>query len=114
MIVFISFVVLFCFLCYWFFYDIQHIKGQELIAESTSPNGEYTVYAYCNSGGATVDYSVLGVARNNKTGRTRNIYWKYHRDDANIEWISEQVVSINGIELDVNKDAYDYRHPNSR
>ncbi len=97
----------------WVFWqsDIQHVKGQELIAESESPEGTYTVYAYLNNGGATTSFSVLGTVKNNRTGKTRNIYWNYHCDSAKIEWISDQVVSINSVKLDVTTDAYDYRKP---
>ncbi len=99
---------------YWAFYDIQRLEGQELISESISPNGEYTIYAYRNGGGATTGNAVLCTLKNNYTGKKRNIYWNYRCTNANIEWISDQLVSINTIELDVKKDKYDYRHPKRR
>ena len=101
-------------LVYWAFYDIQRINGQELISENISPNGEYTIYAYRNSGGATTGYAVLCTLKNNHTGKKRNMYWNYRCTNANIEWISDQLVSINTVELDVKKDKYDYRHPKRR
>ncbi len=94
---------------YWAFFDIQRIDGQEVITVSNSPDSSYTVTAYLNNGGATTDYAVLCSVKNNKTGKERNIYWNYHCSTADIQWLDDKTVSINGIELDVTKDKYDYR-----
>ncbi len=94
---------------YWAFFDIQQIDGQELITTSDSPDSSYTITAYLNNGGATTDYAVLCVVKNNKTEKVRNIYWNYHCSTAAIEWVDDKTVIINGIELDVTKDLYDYR-----
>lgn len=94
----------------WAFFDIQRIKGQELIKEVSSPDGNYTISVYLNNGGATTDYAVLCTAKNNQTNKEKNIYWNYHCTGAKIEWNSEDTVTINGIELNVNKDTYDYRN----
>lgn len=94
----------------WAFFDIQRIDGQELIKEVSSPDGNYTISAYLNNGGATTDYAVLCSVRNNKTNKEKNIYWNYHCTTADIDWISENTVIINGVELNVDKDTYDYRN----
>ena len=94
---------------YWAFFDIQRLDGQEVITVSDSPDSSYTVTAYLNNGGATTDYAVLCAVKNNKTGKERNIYWNYHCSTADIQWLDDKTVSINGIELDVTKDKYDYR-----
>ena len=94
---------------YWAFFDIQRIDGQEIITTSDSPDASYTVTAYLNSGGATTDYAVLCSVKNNKTRKERNIYWNYHCQNADIQWLDNKTVSINGVELDVIKDLYDYR-----
>jgi len=52
--------------------------------------------------------------KNIHTGKNRNKYWNYRCTNANIEWTSDQLVSINTVELDVKKDKYDYRHPKIR
>lgn len=44
---------------YWVFFDWSRFK-QELIAESTSPNGTYTVNAYLSNTHATTPYTILG------------------------------------------------------
>ena len=94
---------------HWAFFDIQRIDGQELLKEATSPDGKYTVSAYLNNGGATTDYAVLCSVRNNKTEKEKNIYWNYHCSEAEIKWTDDDTVIINGVELDVTKDTYDYR-----
>ena len=98
------------FVVYRAFFDIQHIDGQEKIAESISPDGKYTVTAYVNDGGATTGYAVLCTAENNKTGRERNIYWEYHCKEADMQWKDDRTIVINGVQLDVKKDSYDYRN----
>lgn len=95
---------------HWAFFDIQRIEGQEVIEEVLSPNDNYTITAYLNNGGATSDYAVLCSVTDNQTGKERNIYWQYHCSEAEIEWKDEKTVIINGVELDVLKDSYDYRN----
>lgn len=94
---------------YWAFYDIQRIVGQKYITELTSPNGEYTVTAYLNDGGATTGYAVLGELKNNNSGKTKNIYWKYNCENAEISWINNETIKINGIQLNIKNEIYDFR-----
>lgn len=109
-IVFLLIISMFGYGFYWAFYDIQRLEGQEVIQEVPSPNDTYTITAYLNNGGATTDYAVLCSVKNNSTGKEKNIYWQYHCEEADIIWLDEQTVQINGVELNVKKDTYDYRH----
>ena len=102
-------IVLLFYAVYWAFFDIQHIKGQDYLRASTSPDKKYTITAYLNNGGATTSYAVLCTVKNNKTGKKKNIYWQYRCENAEIIWKSDEIVIINGIELNVSKDTYDYR-----
>ena len=95
---------------YWAFYDIQRLDGQEVIQKVFSPDNTYTITAYLNDGGATTSYAVLCSVTNNNTGKEKNIYWQYRCTEANIVWLDEDTVQINGIELNVKRDTYDYRH----
>ena len=45
-----------------------------------------------------------------KPKKEKNIYWNYHCTEAKIEWSDEDTVIINGIELNVTNDTYDYRN----
>lgn len=109
-IVFLIIIAFLIYGVYWAFFDIQRIEGQEMIEEVISPNDNYTITAYLNNGGATTDYAVLCSVIDNQTGKERNIYWQYHCSEAEIEWQDEQTVIINGVELNVLKDSYDYRN----
>jgi hypothetical protein len=93
----------------WSFFNIQRINGQKYLTESTSPNGTYTVTAYLNNGGATTGYAVLGTLKNNKNGKNKNIYWQYRCEKAEMEWLNDETIKINGIELNVKNEIYDYR-----
>jgi len=93
----------------WAFFDIQRINGQKYLDELTSPNGTYTVTTYLNNGGATTNYAVLGTLNNNINGKTKNIYWQYRCEKSEMEWLNDEIIKINGVELNVKSDVYDYR-----
>ncbi len=89
--------------------EIQEIKGQELLNESTSPDGTYTIYSYLNNGGDTIQYSVLCSVKNNNTGEERNIYWNHDCANTNIQWVDNETAVINGTVVNVVNDHFDYR-----
>lgn len=110
--IFIIITIMVCGVAYvinWAFFDIQRINGQKYLTESSSPNGTYTVTAYLNNGGATTSYSVLGILKNNKNGKIKNIYWQYRCEKAEIEWLNDESIRINGVELNVKNEIHDYR-----
>lgn len=94
---------------YWVFFDWNRFKD-ELINQSTSPNGTYTVNAYLSNGGATVSYTVLGeLVFNKENKRSKKIYWQYREENAKIEWIDDNTVIINNVQLKLPNETYDYR-----
>ena len=94
---------------HWAFFDIQRLSGQEVIVASDSPDGQYTVTAYRNNGGATTGYAVLATVVDNDNQKSRNFYWQDNCEEASIIWIDETTVEINGVSLSVWKDTHDYR-----
>ena len=98
------------FLIFYCFFDIAHIVGQDIISVLDSPDGNYEIVVYRNNGGATVNYTLLCAIRSTTTGKEKNIYWKYHCEDVSIQWLDDETVKIDGVELNVRKDTYDYRH----
>lgn len=81
-------------------------KG-DLISEVSSPDGTYTLKCFVSDGGATTDYAVLGELNFNKENRKpKNIYWNYHEETANINWIDKNTVVINGHQLRVPNDTF--------
>ena len=84
--------------------------SQEKILTSTSPDNTYTLEAYRVNGGATTDYSVKVYRFDNNSSKAL-IYNKYHDYNAEINWISNCVVSINDVTLDLSKnETYDWRN----
>ena len=93
---------------YWYFFiDTNHLPTGTLIASYPSPDGTFTVNVYeCESNATSANSLRAEVVTE---GKTRNIYWQYDESLYSVEWISEKVVSINGVQLDVLSDIYDWR-----
>ena len=94
---------------YWAFFDIQRYEGHEDLFSLSSPTKAYTLTAYRNNGGGNSGYAILFSITNNANGETRNIYWDGDATDADVQWLDGTTVVINGRELNVNEDVYDYR-----
>lgn len=101
-------VLLLVFLLLWCMCNRPLPEGT-LIKNSVSPNGLYQINIYLCDGGATVDQAIRAEVVIKDTGKARNIYWQYHAYDAEIKWISDELVSINDVTLNVLSDTYDYR-----
>ena len=93
----------------WHFsYDLNAVKPGDEILRSVFPSGEYAITAYLNNGGATTGFAVL--CQLEYGDHIKNIYWNYHCKEAEIVWLDDNSVIINGITLDdVEKDTYDFR-----
>lgn len=92
------------------FFNINRLPEGEFLHLTESPNGDYTVKAYVSESGATVADAVrVEVIYHQKIDKTKNIYWGYRESEAEIIWLDNDTVSINGIELDVRKEVYDWR-----
>lgn len=95
---------------YWAFFDMNRLPTGEYLTEESSPDGQYTVKAYLVNGGATTSYTVRGeLVFNEKKQKTKTIYWNDQEEEAQIEWLDEDTVVINGHTLDVPKDRFDFR-----
>ncbi|MDO7788167.1 DUF5412 domain-containing protein [Desulforamulus aquiferis] len=95
---------------YWACFDMNRLPKQVLISEVKSPDGAYTVKAYLSNGGATTSFAVLGELNYNKVAKKpKNIYWNYREDHADIKWIDNDTVIINGQKLDVPYQSFDFR-----
>ena len=83
--------------------------SREMIAQSVSPDKTYKLVAYKVNGGATVDWAVEVYIKNEK--KDKKIYDAYHEDKADIKWISNNEVSINGEKLNLDKgETFDWRY----
>lgn len=91
---------------YWIFYDTMNAPKGELVAESESPNGEYIIKAYVKGGGSTTDFTIVGQLNFNKRNKkSKEIYFHYHENTAEINWSDNDTVIINGHELNVPNDT---------
>lgn len=96
---------------YWAFFDMNRLPTGEYLTEELSPDGKYTLKAYVTNGGATTSTSVRGeLVFNDEDNKTKNIYWNYREDTANITWTDNNTVVINGHSLDVPNDKFDFRN----
>lgn len=91
-----------------FFDNMRNLPQGELIESFQSPNGSHTANAYLCNGGATVAYSIRVEVVSG--AKTRNIYWEYDEDECICEWVSEDVIRINGRNINVLYEAYDWRN----
>jgi hypothetical protein len=103
------FIGLICYGIYWAFFDMNRLPTGELIEQSNSPNGKYTVNAYVSSGGATTDFAVRAELVSNKSSKKKNIYWNYREENAYIVWIDDDTVKINGHVLRLPNEKFDFR-----
>lgn len=96
---------------YWAFFDMNRLPTGEYLTEESSPDGKYTLKAYVTNGGATTSYAVRGeLVLNEENGKTKNIYWNDREDHAEIKWIDNDTVVINGKSLNVPTEKFDYRN----
>lgn len=114
LIVLCSLIGLMCFIVFiscmnYFFFSMYHLPEGELMDTVYSPDESYIINSYLTDGGATVASSVRCEVVTVSTGQRRNIYWQYRCKTSEIVWIDETTVSINGKELNVITDSYDWR-----
>ncbi len=88
---------------------MNNLPEGELMHSISSPNGTYIINSYLVSGSATVDFCVRCEVVVISSGEKRNIYWAYRCENADVTWIDDDNVVINGIELNVLTDSYDWR-----
>ncbi|CAI6055349.1 hypothetical protein PAECIP112173_01560 [Paenibacillus sp. JJ-100] len=92
------------------YYDLERIPRGEIISESVSPDGKYTIKVMHSNAGATTSLSILCELQYNEgSNPNKTIYFQYKAEKAFISWESNEVVSINGIKLVVPDDVYDCR-----
>jgi Family of unknown function (DUF5412) len=95
---------------HWAFFDMERLPKGTVLAEQVSPDGTYTVRAYLSDMGATTSDSVVGeLIFNKEHNKAKHIYFQYKQHTAEIHWVDHDTVVINGVELDVPDEVYDWR-----
>lgn len=98
---------------WYLFENTERICASDnVITSELSPGLNYEAKAYLIENGATVGDSVLVQIIDNR-GKLKNIYWNYPCNKAEIKWKSSKIIEINSIELNVEKDVYDWRKTSS-
>jgi len=103
---FLLFIVIYVILCMTTRIGMLRLPEGEYISSLDSPDKLHTLKAYRYSGGATMDWSLRVEVVNNKTDKKLNIYYVYHEKDADMKWVDNRTVIINGIKLDIYDDYY--------
>ena len=80
-------------------------KG-ELIMSKDSHNMEYTLNGYLVSYKNKHETGIRVEVINNKTNKSKNIYWEFPQISIEILWIDDVHVDINDIVLDVERNTY--------
>ena len=89
---------------------MDNLPEGELMETICSPDGTYTINSFLVSGNATVAFCVRCEVIDNTSGEKRNIFWEYRCESADIEWFDNTTVKINGKQLNVISDSYDWRN----
>ena len=84
-------------------------QDKELISTTESIDGRYKVESYRINGGATTDYAVRCYLKGDKILGKKLIYNDYHVDSASLIWIDNDTIWINGHEIDLPDEKYDFR-----
>ena len=109
-----KFLVLVLLICTTFVFSscgaMKNLPEGTFVESYDSPNSNYTINIYLCNGGATTDFAIRGELIDNLNEEEKNIYWGYHEDEADVNWIDEENVVINGRTLNVLKDVYDFRN----
>ncbi len=94
--------------CAVLIYFMNSVADGQYIGSSVSPGKTAKINVYLVSP-ALSDDAVRCECEFIDSGRRRNVYYEYHRSDVSVEWVDEQTVIINGKELNVEGDLYDWR-----
>ncbi len=98
------------FLIYTLFYDINNISGGKFLNEVSSPNSDYALKAYLIDGGPLSSDSIrVELVYNKNKSKVKNIYFNYPENSVTMKWLDNFNVEINGKQLNINKETYDWR-----
>ena len=107
----IIFVLMITYSIYWAFFSMERLPKGDLILQTSSPNKTFEIRAYLINGGATTSYAIRAELIK-PSGHSKNIYWNYREERAEIVWLSEDRVEINGHILNLPNEKYDFRRKN--
>ena len=86
--------------------DINDVPNGDYVFTCASPNGKIELKIY------SVNLPIGDAVRVTKTvnGKTENIFWQTKTTQTDVYWLDNEVVSINGIKLEIKKgETFDSR-----
>ncbi|TFB22884.1 hypothetical protein E3U55_06495 [Filobacillus milosensis] len=99
---------------------VSGLSGNVLthIDTTDSPDGKYTVDLYLGNGGAATSYWIVGKI-DGPLWTEKQIYYEYRQDQADFEWVNDEVIEINGHQVDlgsgetftISNERHVYRNP---
>jgi hypothetical protein len=93
---------------YFLFFDISRMSGGDLISKVKSPNNKYTIACYLHQAALSSD-AVRCELQRQTYGLSQNIYWDYPVYKADLRWKDNNTVVINGHQIKVPFQTYDWR-----
>ena len=88
---------------------VYSFGGTEHLLTSFSPNMGYTLDFYAFDAGAMGSFGVRGEL-DGPFGFKKQIYYEKHAEEANIQWLTDEIVVINGHELNLkNGETFGYK-----
>lgn len=107
-IVVVAVIVLILLLYFRFFVSMYHLPEGEYLVSSASPEGRYRLNVYISETSLSAP-AIRGELEDLETQKTKNIYWDYRQETAEIEWMDQNMISINGHEFNYLTEVYDWR-----
>ena len=105
-------IVILLFIGYRLFFDLESLPEGVFISEVSSPMDEYTIKFYINETSLSSP-SLKGVLfYNEQDNQRKTIYNEYKQHEAIVEWVDNDTIIINGHQLNILEDVYDWRREN--
>jgi Na+-transporting methylmalonyl-CoA/oxaloacetate decarboxylase gamma subunit len=93
---------------YFLFFDISRMSGGKVISKVMSPNHKSTIVCYLHEAALSSD-AVRCQLQRDTYGLSRNIYWDYPVFKADVRWTDDHNVIINGHQINIAFQTYDWR-----
>ncbi|MDR3614097.1 MAG: DUF5412 family protein [Candidatus Obscuribacterales bacterium] len=90
--------------------SLDNLPNGESLGRYPSPDKHYDLVVYrCSS--TLSAHAIRGAIMNNADfiRSYKNIYWSYPAEKADVQWLDNKTVKINGVTLDVERDRFDFR-----
>lgn len=89
---------------------VYSLGGTEHLFTSYSPNMDYTLDFYAFDAGAMGSFGIRGEL-DGPLGFKKQFYYERHAEEATIQWLTDEIIVINGHELNLkNDETFGYKN----